>query len=59
MEEKSQALVKVLSNPIDELSPEAKKFYQFHGVQMIGSEFPPSLIEALHLKLIDEAYDGG
>ena len=47
------------SNPIDELSPEAKLFYEFHGAQLIGSEFPPELISSLHLKLTDEAYDGG
>lgn len=53
MEEKSQALVKVPENPINDLSPESKAFYQFHGVQMIGSEFPTSLIEVLHMKLSD------
>jgi hypothetical protein len=26
---------------------------------MIGSEFPPSLIDTLYLKLIDGSYDGG
>jgi hypothetical protein len=59
MEETSQALVKVPDNPINDLSPESKSFYQFHGVQMIGSEFPTSLIEVLHMKLSEESYDGG
>lgn len=26
---------------------------------MIGSEFPPNLIETLYLKLMDSSYDGG
>jgi len=46
-------LVKVPDNPINNLSSESKAFYQFHGVQMLGSDFPTSLIEALHLKLTD------
>lgn len=44
MEADSLALVAVPHNPIDHLSPQARAFYQFHGVQMIGSEFPPELI---------------
>lgn len=59
MEADSRALVAVPHNPIDHLSPQAKAFYQFHGVQMIGSEFPPELIETLYLKLADVSYDGG
>jgi hypothetical protein len=51
--------VSVPNNPIDHLSPAARSFYQFHGVQMIGSEFPTNLIETLYLKLIDGSYDGG
>jgi len=46
-------------NPIEKLSEKAQLFYQFHGVQMIGSNFPPHLIEKLYLKLIDQTYDGG
>lgn len=51
MEHNSQALVSVSTNPFESLSPEAKRFYNFHGVQMIGSDFPPSLIETLYMKL--------
>lgn len=59
MEQQSRALVKIPNHSIDNLSPDAKKFYQFHGVQMLGSEFPTHLIETLYLKLIDKSYDGG
>ncbi len=57
MEGNSQALVKVPDNPIDKLSPQAKRFYQFHGVQMVGSDFPSNLIETLYLKLSNEEFD--
>jgi hypothetical protein len=33
---------------ISEFSEEVKGFYQFHGIQLIGSEMPLSLVEKLH-----------
>lgn len=51
MEHNSEALVSLPINPLENLSPEAKRFYNFHGVQMIGSDFPTNLIETLYMKL--------
>lgn len=59
MEHNSEALVSVPNNPLEHLSAEAKRFYNFHGVQMIGSDFPPSLIETLYMKLTNEEFDAG
>lgn len=44
---------------IDKFSKEVKDFYHFHGLQMIGSDFPISLVEELHDKLTKATYDGG
>lgn len=44
---------------IESFSPEVKKFYEFHGVQMLGSEMPVKLVETLYNKLQKSIYDAG
>jgi hypothetical protein len=44
---------------IESFSPEVKKFYEFHGVQMLGSEMPVELVETLYKKLQKGIYDAG
>lgn len=44
-----------------QLDEETKKFYEFHGVQLIGINFPPKadLITKLYKKLKDQIFDAG
>ena len=38
-----------------------REFYEFHGVQLIGVSFPPSveLLKQLYDKLVSQTYDSG
>ena len=46
---------------LDQLDEETKQFYQFHGVQLIGINFPPKaeLIKKLYIKLKNQMFDAG
>jgi hypothetical protein len=51
-----------LKTPIfQNLSSPYKEFYEFHGVQMIGMNFPTNveLLKQLYHKLVDQTYDSG
>ena len=43
------------------LTGESKTFYDNHGVQLLGMEFPPKndLLRELHTKLKDQIFDAG
>lgn len=36
-----------------------KSFYNFHGIQLLGSKFPMQLLEQLHNKISNKTYDAG
>ena len=40
-------------------SSQVKSFYDFHGVQLFGSQFPMQLVETLYAKMSNAIYDVG
>ena len=56
-----QDLIKTLTDITENLSVESKAFYNFHGVQLIATRFPPfaDKVEELHNLLKSERFDAG
>lgn len=48
-------------NSFRDLQGDLATFYNNHGVQLLGMEFPPNieLLASLHKKLTEQIYDGG
>ena len=44
---------------VDSFTGDLKDFYTFHGIQLLASKFPVSLIEQLFQKLKGDTYDAG